>query len=231
MRIVAVVAALVMVPVGAGAAEPAGPTTDHTERAGPRVLAHHDAHRVVPGGRVFLLTDSVVLGAVEELGSLLPERTYTAVGYPGFHVWAAPGLLDDDPARIADTVIIALGNNEFTSSRATIDRWIDEVMTVLGDTKQVIWVRPRRWTSGMYTWNDALTAAYDRHDTLELADWPATVYGHPEYIYRDGIHLRPAGQWAMARLLDDHIRGRVTLPGRGIRSTLAPVRSGPRASA
>ena len=192
----------------------------------PRLLAHHEGDADRAGGRVFLLTDSVVLGAVEELGEVLSDRTYTAIGYPGFHVWAAPGILDDYPPRIADTVIIALGNNEFESGRGSIDRWIDAVMTELRDTRQVIWVRPRRWTSGMYVWNDALSAAYERHDNLELADWPGTVFGHPEYLYSDGIHLRPAGQWAMARLLDDHIRGRVLLPGRGVRGDLR-VKSAP----
>ncbi|MGI9603594.1 MAG: hypothetical protein ACR2QE_17045 [Acidimicrobiales bacterium] len=212
-------------PSGAAASSAADPGAE-TDR--PRVLAHHEGDAIVPGGRVFLLTDSVVLGAIEELGALLPGRTYTAVGYPGFHAWAAPSVLDDYPPRITDTVIIALGNNEFDSGRGAIDSMIEDVMDVLADTSQVIWVRPRRWHSGMYRWNDALTAAYQRHDNLELADWPGTVHGHPEFIYSDGIHLRPAGQWAMARLLDDHIRGRVQLPGRGIRATLAPVRSTPR---
>lgn len=197
-----------------------------TDRDTPRVLSHHEGDAVVPGGRVFLLTDSVVLGAVDELAELLADRTYTALGYPGFHVWAAPAVLDDYPPRIVDTVIVALANNEFDANRTAIDRWIDDVMAELRDTTQVIWVRPRRWHPGMYTWNDALTAAMARHRNLELADWPARSNPHPEYFYSDGIHLRPAGQWAMARLLDDHIRGRVQIPGRGVRGALA-VRSAP----
>ena len=156
---------------------------------------------------VFVLTDSVVLGAVEELDQLI-TAPYRWTGYPGFHLHAAPQVLTQVQAAGYDTVVVAVGNNENTPS-ATMRRRVRDIMALLADVDQVIWVRPRHWSSQMVRFNTILTEANNRWANLELADWQSVSAGHGEFLYRDGIHLRPAGQDAMAALIMGHYNGAI----------------------
>ena len=77
----------------------------------------------------------------------------------------------------------------------------DEIMTILGDARRVVFVNvrvPRAWEAP----NNAILADdASRYTNVDLVDWYAATAGHSELLWDDGIHLTPAGGEAYAKLV------------------------------
>lgn len=147
-------------------------------------------------GHVTVIGDSVALGAAGELArALADEDTDAALGR---QVSQAIGILRTRRAAgpLAPIVVVHLGNNGPISAKQFAD-----LMSVLGGVRRVVLVNvqaPRAWEAP----NNALMAqASKQYPNVVTVDWHAAGSKHPEYFWKDGIHLRPAGAQAYANLI------------------------------
>lgn len=176
------------------------------------------------GDRVFVITDSVVLGAVPAIRSAFAGWQVDVVGRQGLFANDAAELAWASRAAIGDEVVVAVGYNYPVWNPPLFDAWIDQMLgrlTAAGATR-VHWVTLRSPVAGVdgivSVWeqtgialrypeaNAQLRAAMARWPQLSLADW-ATVGAGPGLTW-DGIHLNPTGAAKMAALLYDEVAGR-----------------------
>jgi peptidoglycan/LPS O-acetylase OafA/YrhL len=153
--------------------------------------------------QVFALGDSVMLGASNYL-----RKTITAMDVDaklGRQVSTALKLIQarKDANALAPVVVVHLGNNgTFTAKQ------FDEMMTLLADVPRVIFLTnkvPRKWQEPN---NYAMSEGVKKYPNAVLVDWNALSSQHPEWFWKDGIHLRPEG----AQVYADLIAGTLVAP-------------------
>ena len=148
-------------------------------------------------GRVTLVGDSVMLGAIDQLGATLPGEVITdaavsrqvADGLSLLRLWRDIGYL-------GDTVVVNLGNNGVFT-----DQQFDEMMEILDGVPNVVVVNTRNtfaWQEGV---NATLARGAARYSNVELVDWHAASGPNGVWFWNDGMHLRPEGAQAYADLL------------------------------
>jgi len=160
------------------------------------------AAQLPAGTRVLAIGDSVMLGAVYQLGATLGSVEIDAT--VGRQSASAINVLNAYRAAggLPSVVIIDIGNNGTLTPRQ-----IDSVMEALGGVAKVIFVTvrvDRPWEEGN---NANIWDARNRHPNISIADWHAASTGHPEYFQGDGIHLRAEGAQAFADLLGGSAAG------------------------
>jgi len=92
-------------------------------------------------------------------------------------------------------VVLHIGTN------GTIDpRALDSLLTSLAGRKVILLNLqvPRPWQDLN---NAIISAAARNHPNVRLLDWAAAASGHPEWLWHDGIHLRPSGAAAYRDLI------------------------------
>ena len=101
-----------------------------------------------------------------------------------------------DEGRLADQVIIQVGNNgPITSGQ------FDDLMEALRGVERVIVVNtrvPRPWEGPN---NEVLAAGVERTPNAVLADWNKASSSHPEVFADDGVHFAPAGERLFVELI------------------------------
>lgn len=154
--------------------------------------------------RISVFGDSVLLGASEEISSVLAGNDVSVVAHEDVSLLGALDTLSAARPTIGDVVVLDYGYNDGTDLGAWRDR-IDSAMAILDGVPRVIWLDQREFAPGRAEMNAELRAAAARYPNLEVVDWNATVAAHPDDVYSDGIHLTTAGQQGMA----DLVRARV----------------------
>jgi peptidoglycan/LPS O-acetylase OafA/YrhL len=159
---------------------------------------------VVPlvAGRVSMVGDSVMLGAVDDLGAGLTGEVVADaavsrqvdVGLDLLRYWRDTGYL-------GNTVVVHLGNNGVFT-----DQQFDELADILSGVPTVVVVTTRN----QYTWqdevNDVIRRGVERHPGVRLLDWHAATAPHADWLWDDGMHLRPEGAAAYAALVAESLR-------------------------
>ena len=173
-------------PPAPSASPPASPT--------PALLPLPDGHNVTAIG------DSVMLGAVAGLTEALPGATVNAV--EGRQASSAFSLIDGlvNSGQLGADVVLHTGTN------GTIDpQALDSLLTRVADRRVTILNLhvPRPWQDLN---NATLAAAARAHPNVALLDWNTAASAHPEWLWDDGIHLRPAGAAAYRDLILDALR-------------------------
>jgi hypothetical protein len=152
------------------------------------------------GHKVTGIGDSVMLGAVAGLTGALPGATVDAV--EGRQASSAFSLIDGlvNTSHLGADVVLHIGTN------GTIDpQALDGVLTLMGDRRVTLLNLhvPRPWQDLN---NATLAAAARAHPNVRLLDWNTAASAHPEWLWDDGIHLRPAGAAAYRDLILDALR-------------------------
>jgi hypothetical protein len=152
------------------------------------------------GHKVTAIGDSVMLGAVASLAEALPGATVNAV--EGRQASAAFTLVGGliDGGHLGVDVVLHVGTN------GTIDpQALDSLLTKLANQQVVVLNLhvPRPWQDVN---NATLAAAARTHPNVRLLDWNAAASAHPEWLWNDGIHLRPAGAAAYRDLILNALR-------------------------
>jgi len=178
---------------------------------------------VDPAHRLYVVSDSVVLGAKEALPRALPGWQVTVAGRPAVFTEVAAAEVPGDAALVGDVAVVATGYNYPYWDPARFDRSVDTMVANLlaAGAKRVVWVTLREvkpafvsasaWAQIQpYYWyfptvNEHLRAALARHPQLSLADW-AAVADEPGLTY-DAIHLNPVGAARMAELIRTTVEG------------------------
>lgn len=149
--------------------------------------------------RVFIVGDSVMVGAEEQLATIDGAVVDAQIGRQWHEVVDLEGV---DPGP-KDAVVIHLGNNG-AATTATIDAVLDH----MSHAARVVLVNvrvPRPWES---TVNSSLAGATGRWPNTVLADWHGAADGTPAYFGGDGVHLNGRG----AQALVDTITYALNLP-------------------
>ena len=139
--------------------------------------------------------DSVMLGAVEPLrrqGFEVDARECRQMS-EGLRVLGARARAETLPSAVA----VGLGTN-WTVTLAQIRR----ALRILGRERVLVLVTPRELGGAASTDQDAIRAAGRRWPgKVRVADWVAHSGGHRDWFWSDGLHLRPRGARAFARLI------------------------------
>jgi peptidoglycan/LPS O-acetylase OafA/YrhL len=174
-------------PIGSSAAQSSGPAGEATVKPPPAVPAGTAAPARRPSRiRVTAIGDSVLEGAGPALRRVFPFLTVDAdVGR------RAPEVFDEIAwlklgGRLGRIVVIATGANGIVEPDA-----LDEMLEKLADRRRVVLVTvhvPRPWQDLN---NETFAEAAEGHANTTVADWHAAAQEHPEWLYEDGVHVRP----------------------------------------
>jgi len=146
--------------------------------------------------------ESVMIGAVDALQQAICAINIDAA--QGRLVTSAIEVLRAyaTAGKLSRIVIIHIGNNGvFTTSQ------FDDVMSILGDTRRVIFINikvPREWEEPN---NAVIAAGVKRYRNAVLIDWHSIGSKRPNLFWSDGMHLRPEGARYYAQLIVAAING------------------------
>lgn len=149
-------------------------------------------------GSVSAFGDSVLLGAADQL-----QNKFSGIGIDakvGLQAQEVINLLKkrSSEGQLGEAVVIHIGNNGVITPHE-----FDEIMSIVGDTRKVVFINdrvPRSWEEHN---NQILAEGVHRYPNAVLADWYDISAGHQEYFWGDGIHLRPEGEVVYTNMISD----------------------------
>jgi hypothetical protein len=152
-----------------------------------------------PGRAPLVVGDSVMLGAAEEAAAAGFDVDVRGCRPIEEGLWVLRKRRR--AGRLPRLVVVALGSNSsFTREE------VRAALRILGPDRRLGLVTPREVRGTPRSMDDApaLRAAATRWPKrTALVDWARYSKRRPKLTYSDRIHLTPAGQRAMARLLGD----------------------------
>lgn len=140
--------------------------------------------------------DSVMLGAKSQLRERGVDVVDAAVSRQAA---TGPGLLRKRGEKLPEHVVVHLGTNGTYTLKMC-----KQLVRAAGKQRRVYLVTvkvPRKWESV----NNDMLRACDRafrSDRVVLLDWNAVATKNPAFLYADGVHLRPEGARAFARMVE-----------------------------
>jgi hypothetical protein len=165
-----------------------------------------------PRPRVTFISDSVAASIAFDVGAeSILTRGVDLFFEPGQARTLGPGppgriapptvlqLVGQLGRRIGETVIVEIGNNDYSPTYAA------NMESALSDfnaagVKHVLWmtlhVTPAH--ESYATMNVAIAAASVHHPELSVLDWNSYATGHPGWFQPDGVHLAGDGPRALA---------------------------------
>lgn len=151
---------------------------------------------VVPTGR-YALGDSVMLGARPGLTA----RGFQVNAVESRQFSAAVSIVRTKVLNhtLPRNLVIALGTNGYIQLADC-----KAIVSAAGTARRVFLVNnhvPRAW-EGVNNQRLRTCDAAFASSRVVLIDWHTYAAGHSSWFYSDGIHLKPTGQTAYARLLD-----------------------------
>lgn len=141
--------------------------------------------------------DSVMLGAVPEIQTILPDGIIDAKEFR--QVWDTMSAIHDldTKGKLLDTVVIALGGNGSFSKNSG-----QELIDTLGTERTIYWIAPY---GQFLTWQEStlkiLHELAEENDNLTILDWPEIASAHTDWFYDDGMHLNAKGQTGYAEFM------------------------------
>ena len=145
----------------------------------------------------FAVGDSVMLGA----RWALQDRGFEVDAEKSRQAGAGPSVVRKQGAGLQSAVVVHLGTNGVFPPD-TCDRLVDQVgaqRTLFLVTVKV----PRSWERSN---NRTIRECARRFDNVRIVEWNTAATSHPEWLYDDGVHLRPDGARAFARLITQVVR-------------------------
>jgi hypothetical protein len=146
----------------------------------------------------YAIGDSVMLGA----RGALKETGFGVDAIESRQAYSGPALLRQRAGALPTNVVVHLGTNG-TYPLATCKA----LVKAAGPERRVFLVTihvPRSWERVNNKVIRECDAAFPE-DRVHVIDWDRAVSAHPAWLYKDGIHLRPAGGAAFATLLDESV--------------------------
>ena len=157
----------------------------------------------VTQNHVFVLGDSVLLGAANEIPAALPGWQVIVDAKVSRFLNQGIEVLQARRVEIGDAgvVVIQQGNNYLGNEQQFRDE-IDQTMAVLAGVPKVIWLTVSEFTQSRVDVNKEILAAAERYPNIQLADWNgAWLPNRHTFASRDGLHLTRPGARAMAALI------------------------------
>lgn len=156
----------------------------------------------VSQNHVFVMGDSVLLGAAEEIPAALPGWNVIVDAKVSRFLNQGIGVLQARRAEIGagGVVVIQQGNN-YLGSEPQFREEIDQTMAVLAGVPKVVWITVSEFTQSRVDVNREILAAAERYPNIVLADWNGIWLANRAFTSHDGLHLKPAGQAAFAQMV------------------------------
>ncbi len=157
----------------------------------------------VTANRVFVLGDSVLLGAVKEIPPALPGWQVIVDAKVSRFLNQGTEVMQARRAEIGDggVVVIQQGNN-YLGSAPQFREHIDQAMAVLAGVPKVVWITVAEFEPSRADVNREILAAAERYPTIVLADWNGLWRTNPRgFASRDGLHLTRPGAAAFAAMI------------------------------
>jgi hypothetical protein len=172
---------------------------------------------------VFVVTDSVLLGARAEIHAAFGNRPVNIYGFGGITPAQAEEIILKFRADLHETLIIGVGYFYPAGRPAEFDAAIDHLLSTVRSlgVKRVLWTTMREVVPGEVSqqsyWevqgiapfypiaNQQLKDARSRWPELRVADWAEIA--HAPDITWDAVHLSPKGAKMMGALLAEEIDG------------------------
>ncbi|MDM5200702.1 acyltransferase family protein [Fictibacillus enclensis] len=147
--------------------------------------------------RITVIGDSVMVNVAPFLKKKFPGATVDAK--IGRQLTDAPKVIDQMKAKgsLGDTIVIGLGTNGPFSKQQLIS-----VLNDAGKDKNIVLINskvPRPWEKEV---NQTIQEVASHHPHTKLVNWNQASNGQSSYFYEDGVHLKPEGALAYARLVE-----------------------------
>ena len=197
---------------------------------------------------VYVITDSVMLGAKQTFIKSLPDWQVTYAGRPALMIRKALPEVRQQ-SSLGPVAVVALGYNSlWEKDRKNFKRWsdlfdstVEEMVATLKErgARKIVWVMLRELTPDIlsgsrasamqyqkYAWyfpyaNERLRAIKERHPEMALADWATAA--HQTGLTYDAIHLNTRG----AQLMTEVVKVAMGLDAPQPRAASAIVASAP----
>ena len=142
--------------------------------------------------RLFLMSDSVMLGAKYTLPKALPTWKVNLDGKESRFFTAGLDVLAARRKEIGRIAVIQMGNN-YAGNASQFRDQIDQAMKILKGVQWVVFLTVFEYRPEQAEVNNELRAAAARYPNLRVADWNAFERAHPGHTSHDGLHLKPSG--------------------------------------
>ena len=149
----------------------------------------------VSQNHVFVMGDSVLLGAAEEIPAALPGWNVIVDAKVSRFLNQGIEVLQARRAEIGagGVVVIQQGNN-YLGSEQQFREEIDQTMAVLAGVPKVVWITVSEFTRSRVDVNREILDAAERYPNIVLADWNGIWLANRAFTSHDGLHLKAAGQ-------------------------------------
>lgn len=168
---------------------------------------------------VFVVGDSLTVGALDAIPAAMEERGITLAGVDARNGRTTPqglAVLEDAAPDLPGTVLMALGTNDvFFATERAVDAWLATARSIVGD-RRLIWVNvhvdpSKSELEALERWDEInawLAAAARRYD-IELADWAVWASINGVNVGPDGVHYAAEASARRAGFYADVVAGRV----------------------
>jgi lysophospholipase L1-like esterase len=150
--------------------------------------------------RLFVIGDSVMVGAQSAVVSALPSWQVTVVADVGLSLLGSASIVRERRGEIGEVAVVELGANDGLDPAVFRER-VDAMMDALAGVPLVLWVDQPAFEAGRAALDAQLDAAAAAHPNLRVIDWSAQVASRPDYVGPDGLHLSAAGAQALTNAI------------------------------
>jgi hypothetical protein len=154
--------------------------------------------------RLFILSDSVMLGALNTVPAALPDWKVTFDGKESRFITAAVDELRARQGELGPVVMAQVGNN-YDGDEAAFAAGLDALYDVVGPDRTLILLHVYPIEENRAEVNAALDALAAKHPNVKVADWPSVVDADPSIATKDGLHLKPRGTEVMAQFVKQQL--------------------------
>jgi len=161
-----------------------------------------------PGPDVSAIGDSVMLAAAPQMRAVLPGSFIDAQVSRQMSQGIEVARQLASSGALRPIVVVGLGTN----GPVTMGQ-IRALRAIAGPRRALVLVTtfvPRPWQAEV---NAVLTAAARQYRDVTLANWLATIRNRTGLLWGDGVHPRPAGGVAYARMMAAAVRRAATRIG------------------
>lgn len=147
---------------------------------------------------VFLLGDSVMVGATDELVKRIPNASLDS--QVGRQLSKGIEILTQrkNNNTLSDTVIIHLGNNSPITPKQ-----IDDLVSLLTEKRKIVFVNLKLPRNYELANNQLLDEAAKKHANIRVIDWHSRSMNMANVFGKDGIHLLGNGAKLYAELISN----------------------------
>ncbi|MCK6258670.1 acetyltransferase [Fictibacillus sp. KIGAM418] len=150
--------------------------------------------------RISVIGDSVMVNVAPYIKEKFPKATVDAK--IGRQLKDASDVIDHMKANgsLGHTVVIGLGTNGPFSKDQLVN-----VLDKVGKDKEIVLINsqvPRSWEKQV---NRTLAEVASSHPHTKLVNWNQASNGQTSYFYNDGVHLKPRGASAYAKLVESAV--------------------------